>query len=177
MTQQLMIFAVSFTRTKYGKIQHDKGFCQCHVFHIVSLNSVVVYCWHFESSFASSVDVHCRFRFRFSLRGLPKWHCNFLWLSAAMRFFGCGWDLCTWLEMWFVSASSCTISPSEPQLIKFSDVLKAQMVAPGLMGPPRWGNRGEPTGRSNRADRRGNKAIGRSNRAICWSKRAHWAEK
>ena len=88
--QQHMIFAVSFTRTKYGKIQHDNGFCQCHVFHIVSLNSVVVYCWHFESSFASSVDVHCRFRFRFSMGGLPKWHRKFLWLSAAMGLFCCG---------------------------------------------------------------------------------------
>ena len=136
MTQQLMIFAVSFPRTKCGKIQHDNGFCQCRVFHIVSLNSVVVYCWHFDSSFASSVGVHCRFRFRFrfSLRGLPKWHCKFLWLSAVMGFFGCGRDLCTWLEMWFVSASSCAISPSEPQLIKFSDILEAQTVAPGLMG-------------------------------------------
>ena len=82
--QQHMIFAVSFTRTKYGKIQHDNGFCQCCVFHIVSLNSVVGYCWHFESSFASSVDVHCRFRFRFSMGGFPKWHRKFLWLSAAV---------------------------------------------------------------------------------------------
>ena len=53
--------------------------------------------------------------------------------------------------------------PSEPQLIKFSDVLKAQMVAPGLMGPPRWGNRGEPTWWNNKA--------------IYWSNRAHWVEK
>ena len=90
LTQQLMIFAVSFPRTKYGKIQHDNGFCQCCVFHIVSLNSVVGYCWHFESFFASSVDVHCRFRFRFSMGGFPKWHRRFLWLSAAMGLFCCG---------------------------------------------------------------------------------------
>ena len=38
---------VGFFSPLNGKIQHDNGFCQCRVFHIVSLNSVVGISNHF----------------------------------------------------------------------------------------------------------------------------------